>query len=526
MLPLVIAVVVTLVAFLTSCTRESLPVPAETGGPGLPSVGTEERGGVSSANAALPEQGVKGTSQATSGSVASKSSGSFLAPTEVEQDGPSIHRRDSYAFHKLRGGLETLAARYETQPGPDSSAASASRSSVAYVPVRPSIFQVGDPAPTIQWLEENGVVAAGVGEGTFCIPHDFSYCPPQEYLDGIRINVSLLISLLAPLSVRPEVLLIDRWSEFDNMTPSLRHALVEYKAGLRRLASRGAKARLNRDRIAVKICWILEDQGRDELDRMEVFSDWLKANGASSHSLYPFEVEASDFPEGILAPGMYFLLATVPLELLPGLSRRVEDIGVDRSKCTPLDMSRTPPRSTLGVWESDDFIVYSNVHRPGRLRLSLWKSELEEPRAIAIGDCEGGNTTLGVKHGDIVTFAACSPGTSEVRIYDGDKLLWQRRLSSDERSPRRPFLEWASSETPSPRGAHSSMLRIGKTLTLRLRNPASHQDRVKVSIGNHQQDLDGLNLTLDDCPGSIGDSVVLTQGIRLQSGPANLALVG
>ena len=142
---------------------------------------------------------------------------------------------------------------------------------------------------------------------------------------------------------------------------------------------------------------------------------------------------------------------------------------------------------------------------------------------VAIGACDApGNNSTSLSHADVVTIAACSPGVATVKLYVKNRflrresLVWEETVDTFRPLPD-PFILEPAFPRSQPRypdkgtflEEHISPLKIGESVTLRLNASKANPQGVRVSINDDDWNPNQGNLTFDDCPGGIADSITI-----------------
>ena len=525
---LTLAIVVLAGAAFLGCAGEGTPVPTDTSG-----IQRTTSENVSSL--------VEDTTVSTDTPGVGRSSPRMNASIDsaVDSEGPSIHKRDSYEHRKLDVTLSTLTTTYEDpSEGPSfrGEPSDPSDNILAYSPVRVSIDVSGDPAPTLRWLKENGVsTAEGETDGT-CIPPYYSYCPPQTSGNEARIDAFFSVSLLAPLSVRPEVSAIAEWSSFANLSPSLREEVAQLETGLKT----GLEAEpdihvdvayLRSADVRLEICWKVEGDDSAKIASIESAIEWLEKESFRPLRLTSW-VDTYDAPlsDGSVVRN-YSLETHVPLPLVAGLSRKFVDTfiaedcwghyGGPEGPMGPAGLAvYSPPWLTIETGSSEDVILFTNKLEPNSIVVEV--EEGEDGGRLAIGSCDAPGRDRGrFSHADTITLAGCSPGETWVKLYDGGTFLWRKKLREERLAVQEPWPFDFVLEPVPPNpisalpevGYFSTILKVGESLTLRLKAATATPAPAGAEFAiNQSGDVTDGNLTFGECPGGEWESVPIGNG--------------
>ena len=428
-----------------------------------------------------------------------------------EEKGPSIHRRDSYEHEKLDVGLVKLVVLFETYPEPGPSVGPSE--TLAYFPVRVSILLTGNPNPTIEWLEKNGVVRAEDSADELCVPPRSTYCLIQQDSGEQSVDAQLSLSLLAPLSVRPDVQAINSWAPFDNLRSGVAELYALYRTGLNSDEHYGSPAGLRPDDVFIETCWRIKGHDSEALAQMEDIINWTRANGALANGMF-FDAITGNSRDKPFSY-RYTLYSKVPISMIPefsshlGNTRTQELCGYNKPDkyfpycCWGLE--------SIQVGRSEDFILLTVPSVADDLLLTL--EEGEEGGVAAIGSCDAPDSnTVTVNHADTVTIVACSAGSARVTLYEGDTVLWEDNIELRDFDPAEPVLEIEPPILNPREPSLHKVFKVGESVTLKLKTSMPNPPGVKVSINDDDWDPDQGNLTFRDCPGGIGDSVTMGNG--------------
>ena len=442
-------------------------------------------------------------------------------PSLQATDGPSIHRRDSYDYQKLDSEIAGQVSLFENYPDPR--IGDGSIETLAYFPVMVSIDLVGDSRSTFKLLEEHGVSYVRNAEDGTCVPPPSSYCLIPQYNGEHRMDAEISVSILAPLSLQPDVKTIKRWAAFPNLELPVKDLFARYKTGLNPYWFSDRVAGLRPADVSVAICWqVAEDDANTPIHIKNVV-DWLKANGAHPNAMLSYNLPYTDLPADPSTIRIYELASSVPLSVLPRLSSQVGNARVTGGSC---ETSGHEPDGYFPFccWDSfdsivlggsQDFVLLSNPTVVEELLLEL--EEGDDGGKAAIGNCDNaGSDTLILGHGDTVAMAACTPGMAKIKLFDGYDVVWEGSLSISMFDPNRPILQQVPPfpNAPGDTGIYS-VYHLGETITLRLIAPNAGPDGFRVGINEENYTTDTTdtgNLSFGDCPGEAEGSIRMLDG--------------
>ena len=517
-----------LAVLLLGCEGDNTPVPGDTPGLGptpisfaptpVPPVAAAPEGATAPVVTTRPESDAQSTPAVLTEAETRGEPALSEPPVEAaeEKKGPSIHKRESYDYQKLDSEIAKQASLFEHYRNPQ--AEGSHGETLAYFPVMVSIDLVGDPRPTFKLLEENGVSYVRNEEDGTCIPPPSSYCLIPQHNGELRMDAELSISILAPLSLQPDVKSINRWAAFPNLEFPLKELLTTYSTGLNPYRFSERVAGLRPAHVSVAICWQVGDNDAKSPDHIRSVIEWLKSNGGHPNAMLSYKFPYTDLPADPSTIRIYELVSSVPISELTKLSSQVGNVRVTGGSCEssggdpdghlPFCCAEYSKHITVG--DSQDFVLLSNLTVVDKLLLEL--EEGEEGGKAAIGSCDdAGSDTLLLSHGDTVTIAACSPGAATLRLYDGDNVAWDESLTITELDANRPILQ---QEPPYPNAPTEtsiySVYHLGESITLRLEAPNAEYTDFRVGINEESYTTDTTdtgNLSFGDCPGQVEDSI-------------------
>ena len=283
--------------------------------------------------------------------------------------------------------------------------------------------------------------------------------------------------------------------------------------------------------VHVAICWQVVDDDSADLPSIEAAIHWLETKGARLNGMNYYENRYFQPGDGAASAFNYHLRSFVPLTLLTELSREIDAAmiasgcqgagGPPVGACGAAPGYCDRPLATIESGHSRDFILFTNRRTANRMVLKL--EEGKDGGKAAIGACHvSGNDSTSLGHADVVTIAACSPGVAHVRLYDKNAFLWRDSLVWEEtvdifrpvtdHAILEPVLPGSQPRYPDERSfleEHISLLKVGESVNLRLYTTGPTLRSVNVSINDDHWDPDQGNLSFDDCPGGIEDSMTI-----------------
>ena len=292
---------------------------------------------------------------------------------------------------------------------------------------------------------------------------------------------------------------------------------ASYLTGLNPEAHYGSAAGLRPADVFIEICWLTEGHQSEALAQMEHTIDWTRANGALANGMISYEPMTGNMWGDPLTSRLYILHLVVPLPLIPELSLQLGEI---RTK-EPCGGNYGPPDEyfpfccwdleSITVGRSEDFILLTVPSVADDIVLTL--EEGEGGGMAAIDSCENAvSNSVSLDHADTVTLVACTAGSAQVKLYDGDTVLWENNIQLRELDPNEPILEIVPPTRNSKEPSVTKLFKVGESVTLKLRTSTPNPPGVKVSINDDDWWPDQGNLTFGDCPGSTGDNVTMGNG--------------
>ena len=391
-------------------------------------------------------------------------------------------------------------------------------------PVRVSIHLIGDADPALGLLDRFGASLVGNIGREGCVPTQLTYCPFSRKEGQKRMVAHLPPTMLAPLSLLPEVTFVEFWEPSPNMSPYIQEIAVSLAAGLEHTQQKSSAipvALLRPAHMAVVICW--RDEGENEWGSVhfDAAIQWLEANGAQPYRMEPYQQFRGESSEADHSVTFHDLSVFMPISLLSPLSREFPEARIAGGGCYshdpygtrgPARLGHDRPFSIIPLGQVEDFTVFTNLSPSDKILLEA--SEGEDGGKVAIGSCDGdGQARSSFSHGEVVTLVACKPGDARVELYAkeeiyGRNVLWADDINVYKGSPE-SLLEMVPAKTYPIR---HSLVKTGESLTLRLKTASDGPSNLRLTINEDKWYAGEGNLTFGDCPGEAVESIVLEKG--------------